>query len=82
MEVIEMHIDKITLTKDGRLPPRLLHELHIKENEPLTVFHSKAAIFIIKQTADLTDFLSDLITSKHAKWNEMDYPQYLLKRIK
>lgn len=77
-----MHINKITLKRDGRLPPRLLHELHIKENEPLTVFHSKAAIFIIKQKANLTDFLSELVTVKHTKLDKLEYPQYLLKRTK
>lgn len=75
-----MHIDKITLKKDGRLPPRLIHELHIKENEPLTVFHSKAAIFIIKQKTNFTDFLSNLVSTKHTKLDKLDYPKYLLKR--
>lgn len=82
MEVIKMHTDKITLQKDGRLPPHLLHELHIKEKEPLTVIHGKIGIIIIKQKANLTDFLSDLVDTKHRKWDESEYADYILKRTK
>lgn len=82
MEVIIMHVDTITLEKGGRLPSQLLHELHIKEKEPLTVIHGKIGIIIIKQKTNLTDFLTDLVTTKYTKWDESEYSQYLLKRTK